>query len=358
MRLLSMECCSKCFDDKDLKYIVSTNAIGVGDCKFCGSKDEVIARVNELQYKFEFLLNFMQECDEGRAAASIIDEYFNIFSAQLGDKRVLLLDSVLKLTISQKLYKPKWSKLSSAEHWDELRNELKSKNRYFPQSSLYKKITKIDGYEDFSVFFKVLEQLEYNLAKDESLYRARLSDQPLSNAEMGAPPFGQASSGRANPFGISYLYMASTIDTALSEVRPFNDGIVYICNLLINDEYNLSAYNNEPIVFIDLTNPRRNVSPFVFSEDEYEQLIYSLSLLEKFSSDLSKPVKPHKSELEYLPTQFICEYIKSLKKYKGIIFNSSFGTGRNFVAFDANLFIPQIPKTYKIHRTNYEHSET
>ncbi len=69
----------------------------------------------------------------------------------------------------------------------------------------------------------------------------------------------------------------------------------------------------EPLVFINLTDPRRDVSPFVFSEDEYELLIYSLSLLEQFSNDLSKPVKPHKSELEYLPTQFICEYIKSLK---------------------------------------------
>jgi hypothetical protein len=145
--------------------------------------------------------------------------------------------------------------------------------------------------------------------------------------------------------------MASTIGTALSEVRPFNEGVVYVSRLIPNE-----GISKEPIIFINLANPRRDVSPFVFSEDEYEHLIYSLSLLEQFSRDLSKPVRPHKSELEYLPTQFICEYIKSLR-YKGIIFNSSFGNGVNYVAFDTDLFIPSVPTAYKIQSTQYAHAE-
>lgn len=347
-----MECCTQCFDDNELKYRVSTATVAIGHCKFCGSRNVPLTKVENLQDSFEFLLSFIEQSSDGACAVTIIDDYFNIFSKQLMGNKVHLLEAILDTSLAGKLYSPKWSKFHSSGHWDELRNELISKNRYFPQSSLYRTITQSESSEILSVFFKVLGLLECDLHGEESLYRARISDNPLNDTDMGAPPIGFANSGRANPFGISYLYMASTVETALSEVRPFNEGIVYVSRLLIDKKY-----ESEPVLFINLTNPRRDVSPFVFSEDEYEYLIYSLSLLEKFSSELSKPVKPHKSELEYLPTQFICEYIKSLK-YKGIIFNSSFGNGINYVSFDTDLFIPQVPTAYKINRTNYEHSET
>jgi hypothetical protein len=347
-----MECCIKCFDDKDLKHIVATKSLGVGNCKFCGSESETITSVENLQYKFEFLLSFLEESDDGPDVVTIIDDYFCIFSKKVASKKIELLEAILKLKFSDKKYKPKWSKFHSAGHWNELRDELISKNRYFPQSSLYRKITQWENSEDFSVFFKVLELLQMDLRRDITLFRARISDTALNDHDMGAPPTGLASSGRANPFGISYLYMASTVETAISEVRPFNEGVVYVSELAISDAVN----KDNPLLFINLTNPRRDVSPFVFSEDEYELLIYSLSLLEQFSSDLSKPVKPHKSDLEYLPTQFICEYIKSLN-YQGIIFNSSFGTGLNYVAFDTTMFTPSPPTAYKVHNTRYEHRQ-
>lgn len=345
-----MDCCTKCFDDVELKYIIATNSKGIGNCTFCGSKNESIASVEKLQYKFEFLMSFMEEHPEGRVVTDVIDEFFCIFSAAVGGNKTSLLEKILNTSFTQKLYKSKWSKFNSEDNWTELRGELISKNRYFPQSDLYKKITQEDNGEDFSVFFKVLECLENKIENDITLFRARVSDTTLLAIDMGAPPAHLATSGRANPFGISYLYMASSIDTAISEVRPFNEGVVYVSEIKAIGPDN----RDEPLIFIDLTNPRRDISPFVFSEDEYELLIYSLSLLEQFSKDLSKPVKPHKSDLEYLPTQFICEYIKSLK-YKGIIFNSSFGGGNNYVAFDSSLFQADLPQARKISRTQYDH---
>lgn len=347
-----MDCCTKCFDDIELKYIVSTNSKGIGNCKFCGSKNETTASVENLQYKFEFLMSFMEESPDGDCVTDVIDEFFCIFSSALGGNKIQLLEYILNTSFTDKLFKSKWNKFHSEDNWKELRTELVSRNRYFPQSNLYKKITQKNSIEDFSVFFKVLDRLEYKVEASLPLFRARISDTQLTADDMGAPPDGLATSGRANPFGISYLYMASTIDTAISEVRPFNEGVVYVSEL---QALELDA-GEEPLVFINLTNPRRDVSPFVFSEDEYELLIYSLSLLEQFSNDLSKPVKPHKSELEYLPTQFICEYIKSLK-YKGIIFNSSFGTGVNYVAFDSNRFKVSMPLAHKIQRTHYVHTQ-
>jgi len=38
---------------------------------------------------------------------------------------------------------------------------------------------------------------------------------------MGAPPNEKVSDGRGNPKGISYLYTANSIETAIYEVRPY-----------------------------------------------------------------------------------------------------------------------------------------
>jgi hypothetical protein len=340
-----MDCCIKCFDDQELKFLIATKSTGIGNCSFCGSKNEAIASVANLQLKFEFLLEFMEECEEGFRADILIDEFFCVFSAALGDNKLHLLDSILDTTLVKKSFKSKWDRGLSAENWNDLRNEIIFKNRYFPQSDLYRRILQNKNSADFAVFLEVLDRLESTVTPSIELYRARISDIPLLGSEMGAPPNEMSTSGRANPFGISYLYLASLQQTAISEVRPYNDGIVYV-----------SPFKSiDTLTFIDLTNPRSVVSPFGFSSENYESLIYCLSLLEQFSKDLSKPVKPHKSELEYVPTQFICEYIKSLGAYSGIIFNSSFGPGVNYVVFDSKNFTAEAPIPFKIIRTHFEH---
>lgn len=47
----------------------------------------------------------------------------------------------------------------------------------------------------------------------------------------------------------------------------------------------------------------------------------------------SMPIEPSLSDIEYAPTQFISEYIKNLG-YDGFVFQSSLGTGLNYVLFD------------------------
>lgn len=43
---------------------------------------------------------------------------------------------------------------------------------------------------------------------------------PHQGKDIGAPPIAKACSGRVNRPGVSYLYLASDVDTAISEVRP------------------------------------------------------------------------------------------------------------------------------------------
>ena len=57
-------------------------------------------------------------------------------------------------------------------------------------------------------------------------------------------------------------------------------------------------------------------------------------ILEAIRYDLSKPLRRYDTELEYIPTQLICEYCKR-NNADGICFNSSLHSGGvNYVLFN------------------------
>ena len=74
------------------------------------------------------------------------------------------------------------------------------------------------------------------------------------------------------------------------------------------------------------------VSPWGnISLDEY---VKNKSFLNKLEHDLAKPLRRQDNELDYLPTQYLCEYIKSLG-YDGVEYSSSLDEdGINLVIFN------------------------
>ena len=59
-----------------------------------------------------------------------------------------------------------------------------------------------------------------------------------------------------------------------------------------------------------------------------------MKLFSTFSDDLSKPLRRYDTEIEYVPTQYLCEYCKTLGA-DAICFNSSLHTqGINYVLFN------------------------
>ena len=82
--------------------------------------------------------------------------------------------------------------------------------------------------------------------------------------------------------------------------------------------------------------------------DEQKQLAWSakreLSKInyrihtDAISNDLSRPMRRYDSIVDYVPTQFICEYIKYSAKADGIAFRSSLCDGVNYVIFDTKSF--------------------
>jgi len=151
---------------------------------------------------------------------------------------------------------------------------------------------------------------------------------------MGMPPPKLARAGRANPTGIPYFYGASDIKTAIAEARPHPGNNVSICKFLISNKLQI----------ISLINPRTRISPFEIAyqqgDDDYLlKLRHDVDFLCHLGTELSKPITPEAADLEYLPTQYLCELIKK-SNFDGVKFQSSVGDGVNYTLFSQSKIKP------------------
>ncbi len=203
----------------------------------------------------------------------------------------------------------------TADMWDTLAYDLKYRNRYFPKN--------IDMYYSHDWLLKELTNLFTSITTivnpENVFYRARIGNHS-KNEQLNAPPENKIlKSGRANPVGIRVLYSAINEETAIAEVRPWKSAIITIA----------SVKPKEVLKLVDLSkvSDRRKqiLSSFFASENLYTELDV-LDLLSTLDKTLSEPVHRELSELEYIPSQYLTEFIKSLE-YDGVIFKSSLGPG-------------------------------
>ena len=177
--------------------------------------------------------------------------------------------------------------------WNEFSNEIKLENRYF-----------VDNV-DFSKLIIYIETLVANYDYNNTFYRSRIQKdgENIGIKSMGAPPPNKAVSGRINPEGISNLYLSDNMSNSISEIRPGFLDVVKVAEFQPNQE----------IKIIDLT-LINTISPFSFGSISETYLDYYINMrhLKYFEEDLLKPVKRSDVPLEYIPTQYICEYIKNL----------------------------------------------
>jgi hypothetical protein len=167
------------------------------------------------------------------------------------------------------------------------------------------------------------------------LYRARpfQNDGKLEKAlirpdkELGAPPSHLANSGRMNARGISVFYGATSVKTALAEVRPPVGSQVAVAKFDII----------RPLKLLDLTALGDVHETGSIFDPGYAYRLGRMMFLKKLSSRMARPVMPDDQESEYLPTQAIADYLATEGKVPldGIIFPSVQvnGTGLNVVLF-------------------------
>lgn len=318
-----MKCCQNCFIDSYITqfFVFLTNETGV--CDFCESKDVFVVEPNVFRTIFEPLVDTYTLSEQGKFLVQCLMDDWRIFDTDkmnMPTIQALLGDILDDANIIKRKYTlPTSSDDTALEKWNEFKEELKHSNRFFVKSDINK--------EALTEMFQYVNLLDKD--KPENWYRARLQQSKMdifSPHEMGAPPKEKVSHGRANPAGIPYLYIASTKDTAVSEVRPHTGDSVCVAKIKLDNDMKL----------LDLRNPIFRVSPFemLANSGNISDLKSEVEFLERLGEELTRPVRREAAAYDYVPSQYLCELIKN-NGYDGVVYRSSTGDG-----FNAALFYP------------------
>lgn len=312
-----MYCCPNCFSDKFLQNHISAISNKKGKCSFCKTDNTTLIKSENLSDRFEPLLDLYEKDRCGVAINELIQTDWNVFKITSTQTQQKLLKAISRNNNLFRIkYKPVFSKeQQNIEQWENFRDELKHRNRFFPNNAPDKSFLEPFG----NYIGKILKK------GSQKFYRARIntSDKPFKISAMGKPPKNLVSNGRANPVGIPYLYVASSIDTAIAEIRGHKGEVLTIV------EYQMKSY----LDLADLRDPKNTISPFELNEENELEMIYkNMPFLTLLGNELSKPIIPRVANLEYLPSQYLCELLKHIG-FHGIIYKSSISDGNNYVIF-------------------------
>jgi hypothetical protein len=329
-----MNCCNYCFESSYLNTIIKKNNL-IGNCDYCNSKDINIYPVTELNLFFKGIVDLYEvDLIHGESIDSqiLIDFKNKVFSSRIIEskncKKILIdilnddidyYQNLLNQPVKLKLYNYNSEDPESMTiTWKKFTDEIKYINRFH--------LTNYLNLENLSTLFKNFEK---ELPKGSFFYRARISSNSkgFEIKNMGNPPSEVTKGGRANPNGISYLYLSKDMKTTLYEVRAS-----------LYDYVSIGTFElKKNIKVINLSRNTYDVFRLAELESLEGVMIHGL-FIDKLEQELSQPRRRSDSELDYLPTQYISEFIKSIG-YDGIEFVSSLEKdGVNITVFNPEHF--------------------
>lgn len=314
-------CCPECFGDHGLRdQLFPTLDPARGVCDFCGTKDIQRVEPERLADYFELLVNVYEPSEGGKSLVEWMMEDWQLFSHQRMDvahAKELLGEILNDGEIVRRGFAPSASYISEGlAKWDKLRDEMMYANRWF-----------LDVVIDENRLKQLLDMLiAPELPSQWHRARIRTDDEIFSIEKMGSPPRRRSSNGRANPAGIPYLYLGSCPDTAVAEIRPHTGEVACVADFTL-----------PPIKAVDLRSPRKLVSPLILADaSEIGQLRADLPFLERLGEELTRPVQPAGAAIDYIPSQYLCEFIKK-KGFDGVVYRSSVSDGINLALFNPEL---------------------
>lgn len=310
-----MKICANCFNDIEIKESVEGMPRENGICECCGAEGDVVD-ISEVEDFFCELLSLFEKDDNGRPVSAIIEQDWNIFASIASSNKIL--EDIINRNDFTYSINDNVSYIQDVKEclnvWDELKKEVQTEKRYFSNI----------GSFDWSSYIKG----NFKVTKGTVYYRSRVipADKDyLTTKDMGCPPAEKATAGRANPIGIPYLYLCDNIDTTFYEIRAVYLDKVSVGRFVIQRDLDLVDFNADTNLF------------YAFNSENNDSLIDVIKhkiLFKKISADLSKPLRRYDTEIEYVPTQLICEYCKH-NGADGIMFKSSLHkTGTNIVLFN------------------------
>jgi hypothetical protein len=313
-----MKISASCFKDDEIRNTINSSG-NAGLCEVTNQKGIVV----DIEYFSDFfsdLLNIFQESPTSKKSLiQLIQEDWDFFHDE----------NIAKIILSEciKLYRPNFNStqveyntqiLDFIKLWEKIKDILQHQTRYF---------TNLEKLCPFDPMLERYIVADEPIARGHTFYRARvLPDKKAyyQKKDMGCPPPEKVNAGRANPIGIPYLYLCADKETTYYEVRARFLDRICIGTFKTNRDLNIVNFADKVSLF--LSSHSGNIIEFIKKK----------LLLNGISKDMSKPLTRYDSELEYVPTQYICELSK-LHGADGICFESSLKKGGlNYVLFNEN----------------------
>lgn len=343
-------CCVNCFTDNHIKQTI-INEGTIGDCDFCSSKNVPVIDIVSGNPVSEMILQLIQSysvSDDENAKllkTSLRDDWsiFNIGCESIQSLvKVLCLNDIdqndaiysNKVKISQMFdddFQHEFGLLRGLT-WERFADYIKYKNRFH------------NKFFNYEAFVSILSYISQEINSEKDFYRARICNDSngFETQQMFGPPHGYRRAGRINPEEIGVLYLSADKKTVLYETRANVYDFVTIGKFKANKTLkiaNLSGFSN--------------ISPFVYDDTMIEQFAINRNVFNDISQEIAKPIRRNDSPLEYLPTQFISEFIKS-QGYDGVAYESTINKGGfNYAFFDETAFECVEVETTEIIDVNY-----
>ena len=346
-------CCPNCFANDTARSFIQENG-ELGECEFCESEEVPVVEAGDLEHLFEEVLELYVPAQEGEhfsrhselwwpeSLSQILHEDWEILSGGLGyEEQDALLDEIrgyypgndghCDMVSSSEAWARResaWTSISPEIEWDSFADHIKTERRFILDQIGF------EGTDPRSWAGDVITEQNAVVAIDQEtvLYRGRIGSVsprdfraetvPFPHDQMGTPPAEKATAGRANTLGIPVFYAAFEEPTALYETGRFPGAVVSIREVRPTGSLRIA----------DLTHFHGVIDPL--DAVDLQRMIRRCRLLNKLNDELSRPVHPADSGLEYLPTQYLAEAIRDAG-FDGILYRSSLNAdGRNLVVFD------------------------
>ena len=324
-------CCVNCFKDLNIRKTIEKHGF-IGDCDFCSSKNSYVIDIsdpdNSLSEKINSVIQVYALSDSSYAKPlkqSLHDDW-DIFSGGVEVIQTLVLnlcshefgednDIFYKNVYIPNLYDEEFIRNDAVVGgltWSEFSDSIKYENRF--HNNKFNK----------DVFATYLTLVVKAYHTGDCFYRARIADNAdghISN-NMSTPPKGKRSAGRVNPEGIGVLYLSLEQETVLNETR-----------VNVYDYVTIGKFRAKRDLRVVNLSGLLKISPFDYGYD-LERFALNRNIFRELSKEIAKPLRRSDSVLEYLPTQFISEFVKS-EGYDGVEFESTLRNGgHNLALFD------------------------
>ena len=344
-----MNCCVNCFTSDYLISIINADD-RVGNCNFCNSVDVSIFKASKLVDFFRnFLSLYTVDSYSNFDLAQSLKNDFNLITDKVTNSKELFqaiftdemeeFEDLFNNNVSSEIKIDLLTETNQIHGiWEDFKEEIKYTNRYHIQNTI--DLNKLTNFFMHESFYKEIK-------KGRIFYRCRISDKNgFPPDKMGNPPKEFTTGGRANPKGISYLYVADSLKTSLYETRASLFDYVTV------GEFQLE----EDLRILNLRNPKDDPIPWSENEAIEDFLIY-VPFIQTLQKEISLPIRKLDKQLDYIPTQYISEFIKSLG-FDGVEYQSSlYSDGYNLAIFNPEKLDCRTTQVYEIENIEFYHKE-